>query len=637
MAVNLSLIAGAGWQFFTDNGVPLTGGKLYIYAAGTTTPATTYTTSAGNVANANPIVLDAAGRVSAEIWITEGTSCKFILKTSADVQIWSHDNIQGAGDFSTAIAAVYTNLANTSDVAKGDALVGFKQSTSAGAISGAVARTVHQKFQSYVDVKDFGAAGDGTQDDTAYIQNALNSVSSTNGGRVLIPDGIYKVTDVLLMKSNTVLEFVGSIKVTAMPTGGYESVLATDPPNGASNITILNPQIDLNNIVPASAILIRYASQNIRIEGGYLRNGANSVTYTGGRGINIEGGDTPTDVTVSGTTIESCWEGVSLSGGTGQATSNISVSNLTINNCQSAIGLSGNASGYPHTGAAMQGVFNNISINNCGVVTTYSRQAGVINSNRGSNVMFNNIYIYNSAAYGSPDSLWRGDANNICMTNVTIEGDLGGSIFNFSSYVEANSFPLDSYSSLNSVFNNVKHIGEVPEIITVPIVSAAYLTNCQFDVLTDVVTSDSPINTRLDNKVDVYIKAQNKTSNAILEGYCSDITAYEHLFSDWTDQEQNFSLSGLARAWALIDGTTGSVVRGFGVTCTRNGTGDYTVGFTRPFPTVQYALVIDASPVNTSQVQANVVATKTGSGFGLTTFSNNVAADKALINIVVHY
>lgn len=637
MTVNLSLIAGAGWQFLDDNGVPLTGGKLYIYAAGTTTPATTYTTSAGNVANANPIVLDAAGRVSAEIWITEGTSCKFVLKNSNDVQIWSHDNIQGAGDFSAAIANVYTELANTSDVAQGDALIGFKQSTEAGVISGAVARTVHQKFQSYVDVKDFGAAGDGIQDDTVFIQNALNSVSSTNGGRILIPDGVYKVTDVLLMQSNTVIEFVGSFKVTAMPTGGYEAVLATDPPNGASNITILNPQIDLNNIVPASAILIRDTSQNIRIEGGHLRNGANSTSFTGGRGINIEGGDTPTDVTVSGTTIDNCWEGVSLSGGTGQSTSNISVSNLTINNCQSAIGLSGNAAGYPHTGAAMQGVFNNISINNCGVVTTYSRQAGVINSNRGSNVMFNNIYIYNSSTYGTPDSLWRGDANNISMTNVTIESDLGSSIFNFASYQEANLFPLASYSSLNSVFNNVKHIGTVPEIITVPIVSAAYLTNCQFDVLTDVVTSDCPINVSLNNKVDVYIKAQNKTSNAILEGYCPDIAAYANLFSDWTAQEQNFSLSGLSRAWALIDGTTGDIVRSFGVNCVRASAGTYTVGFTRAFPTVQYVILVETTPTNNTQVQSNVVTSKNGSGFVLSTYSNNVLTDKALINIVIHY
>lgn len=97
MSVSLSPVGGAGWQFFDNSGVPLTGGKLYTYEAGTTTPRTTYTTVVGNVAHTNPIVLDAAGRVpnGGEIWLTLGTSYKIILKTATDVQLWSVDNITG--------------------------------------------------------------------------------------------------------------------------------------------------------------------------------------------------------------------------------------------------------------------------------------------------------------------------------------------------------------------------------------------------------------------------------------------------------------------------------------------------------------------------------------------------------------
>mgnify|MGYP003343058003 CR=1 FL=1 len=61
--VYLSPLAGAGSQFFDNNGVPLAGGLLYTYTAGTTTPQTTYTTNAGTIANANPIVLNAFGRL----------------------------------------------------------------------------------------------------------------------------------------------------------------------------------------------------------------------------------------------------------------------------------------------------------------------------------------------------------------------------------------------------------------------------------------------------------------------------------------------------------------------------------------------------------------------------------------------
>lgn len=95
MTTNLSPLGGAGWQFFDDNGVPLAGGLLYTYAAGTTTPLATYTSSNGLTANTNPIVLNSAGRPDNEIWLTDGYSYKFILKDSTNVQIWTMDNIIG--------------------------------------------------------------------------------------------------------------------------------------------------------------------------------------------------------------------------------------------------------------------------------------------------------------------------------------------------------------------------------------------------------------------------------------------------------------------------------------------------------------------------------------------------------------
>lgn len=94
MAVNLSSIGGAAAQFFDDNGNPLSGGKIYTYAAGTTTPKVTYTSISGLIQHSNPIILDAAGRVpSGEIWLTAGLQYKFVIKTSTDVLIGSYDNV----------------------------------------------------------------------------------------------------------------------------------------------------------------------------------------------------------------------------------------------------------------------------------------------------------------------------------------------------------------------------------------------------------------------------------------------------------------------------------------------------------------------------------------------------------------
>ena len=84
---------GLGQQFFDDNGLPLAGGLIYTYQAGSSTPLATYTTNGGTIANSNPIVLDSAGRVPQEVWLFTGYSYKFVLKNSDDVLIQTLDNI----------------------------------------------------------------------------------------------------------------------------------------------------------------------------------------------------------------------------------------------------------------------------------------------------------------------------------------------------------------------------------------------------------------------------------------------------------------------------------------------------------------------------------------------------------------
>ena len=94
MAVNLSPI-GNGFQFFTTTGIPLAGGKIYTYQAGSSTPLATYTDNTGATANANPIVLGTDGRPATEVWLTYGFNYKFILKTADDTTIQTYDNLYG--------------------------------------------------------------------------------------------------------------------------------------------------------------------------------------------------------------------------------------------------------------------------------------------------------------------------------------------------------------------------------------------------------------------------------------------------------------------------------------------------------------------------------------------------------------
>ena len=94
MSVNLSPI-GNGFQFLTTTGLPLNGGLIYVYQAGSSTPLATYSDVNGTVANANPIVLGSDGRPQTEIWLTYGYYYKFVLKDSTGATIQSYDNLYG--------------------------------------------------------------------------------------------------------------------------------------------------------------------------------------------------------------------------------------------------------------------------------------------------------------------------------------------------------------------------------------------------------------------------------------------------------------------------------------------------------------------------------------------------------------
>jgi hypothetical protein len=173
-------------QFFDANGAPLSGGKLYTYAAGTTTPLASYTNYGGGTANANPVILDSRGEAS--VWLGTGMY-KMVLKTSVDTEVWTVDNLNGAD--AATVAATLATLAASG----GADLIGYSSG-----VSSPIAQTVQDKLRQLVNVLDYGAVGNGTTDDTAAIQAAIDEMEgSGNGGVVYIPQGRYKLTSNLTL------------------------------------------------------------------------------------------------------------------------------------------------------------------------------------------------------------------------------------------------------------------------------------------------------------------------------------------------------------------------------------------------------------------------------------------------------
>ena len=226
MSVTLSLFAGAGAQFLDNNGLPLSGGLIYTYSAGTTTPLETYTTNLGTIAQSNPIVLNASGRIpTGELWLTTGYGYKFITKDVNGVLIGTYDNVPSsaqppitndtssiayepaqiitAGNFiiGNTYCIVFVGTTNFQTIGATSNTVGTHFiATGIGTGTGTVnySRTAQSKLRETVSSADFGAVGDGTTDDTVALQNAIN-YCITYGKKLKILVGTYIISFPLLI------------------------------------------------------------------------------------------------------------------------------------------------------------------------------------------------------------------------------------------------------------------------------------------------------------------------------------------------------------------------------------------------------------------------------------------------------
>ena len=143
--------------------VVASGYSLYTYITGTSTLKTSYTDAAGTVPNANPIILNSEGRCL--LFLSDSTGdYAFELRTPGGALIERWDNV-------STPAAIRADFSNTSDVTKGDALIGVKRTW-----ANAQARTQHGVNEDTATIYDALPAGFVTSNDaTTYIQAALNS------------------------------------------------------------------------------------------------------------------------------------------------------------------------------------------------------------------------------------------------------------------------------------------------------------------------------------------------------------------------------------------------------------------------------------------------------------------------------
>jgi hypothetical protein len=284
MSVSLSPYAGAGAQFFDNNGNPLAGGLIYTYSAGTTTPAATFTSSSGGTANANPIVLDSAGRTPAQIWLTAGLSYKFELQTSLNVTIKTDDNIFASFELAKEVGIAVGLGASSvaTNVAVGDTALDSNTTGSNNTAAGYNALTSNtdgiQNTAYGSQALDACTSGDYN---TAHGYDALSAVSTSNYSTGLGYRAINAATtnggntgvgaDALLVATGSNNTAVGYAAGNSLTTGSNNTVIGYDA--DVSGATVSN-EITLGN---SSITSLRAPGLTMTVGLKWINNGTQTV------------------------------------------------------------------------------------------------------------------------------------------------------------------------------------------------------------------------------------------------------------------------------------------------------------------------------------------------------------------------
>jgi hypothetical protein len=229
-------------QFFTAAGVPLVGGKVYTYAAGTSTPLATYQDSTGTVSNTNPIILDSRGECN--LWLLPANAYKFILRDSADALIWTVDNINLGINFSNVIITGGSiNGVTIGNIAPGTAV--FTDLTATGTVTfngvtqmqipaGPTADRTDQpvdgmiRYNSTTDQYEGNTSVTGQTISTLQLTGTVTAVLTTANPHGL-SDGDY-----ITVTGATPAAYNGSYNITYIDATSFSYTMASNPGGNAT-------------------------------------------------------------------------------------------------------------------------------------------------------------------------------------------------------------------------------------------------------------------------------------------------------------------------------------------------------------------------------------------------------------------
>lgn len=251
-------------QFLKLDGTPMVGGKVYSYAAGTTTPQNTFTDSTGTTPNENPVILDSRGE--ANIWLG-AASYKFRLTDANDVEIWTVDNVAPP---TTAVSPVLTGNVTISTESISPALKITQTGTGNALV---VQDSVDPDVTPFV-ITNTGAVGIQTTTPTHELD-----VVGTAQATIISTDSIVGATSatslaiagIPIVSSAIGGDYLRIASKTAQATTTGTSIAFTAIPSWARRLTVVFAGVSTDNTSP---LLVRIGPSGGIVSTGYVSTGA---------------------------------------------------------------------------------------------------------------------------------------------------------------------------------------------------------------------------------------------------------------------------------------------------------------------------------------------------------------------------
>lgn len=258
-------------QTTDDNGNLASGFKLYTYAAGTTTPRATYTDQTGASTQANPIVLNARGEPASPIWVLAGET-KFVLKTAADVEVRTIDDVAGIGTFGGGSVDV-----NEADILNVDQIVGG--TATAVTVNGTVLRWQNNGTTAATASNGVGRFSGDTSGPTL---SGYKSRHATVGSHTIVQSGDELLTITALGSNGTTFDPAGYIKFLSGGTPGAAADMPGRFQIAVSADASATPTVRFDMASTGFVTMSAYTSGRVPYfsTGGLMTNSAN-MTFDG--------------------------------------------------------------------------------------------------------------------------------------------------------------------------------------------------------------------------------------------------------------------------------------------------------------------------------------------------------------------